>query len=349
MKIQLFNHKEYIDIPNEDVRINSIYAATPTECSAEHDYGVVLLPDGFEPPGDFGFSIPLGVEDRLDSHLSVTGYPTTNNATIRTSNGKSVNPIMRKNQLEYMIDTEGGFSGSPVWLSHKGHPTVVAIHNYGPKVKKPGYGSRGTRINLKSLHDIFAWIGVDTTDKILRASRPKELVEPPLRLAYSSEDKAFRLVVDEIDDPPETMLMSTFPVYAAPSRAAKTPPAFGFLQKDSDGNQRWVSWDPPIGASLVDDLRKAGLGRIEIPGKTEGWEYQEGKQFAIVVPPSPGTMSDRALNKPQALVVENTRIASWQLEVPGETLNAIGYRKHVKGQHFQDAYNRWVLEDLILE
>lgn len=127
MKIQLFNRKEYIDIPNEDVRINSIYAATPTERSAEHDYGVVLLPDGFEPPGDFGFSIPLGVEDRLDSHLSVTGYPTTNNATIRTSNGNAVNPIMRKNQLEYMIDTEGGFSGSPVWLSHKGHPTVVAI------------------------------------------------------------------------------------------------------------------------------------------------------------------------------------------------------------------------------
>lgn len=207
--------------------------------------------------------------------------------------------------------------------------------NYGPKVKRPGYGSRGTRINLKSLHDIFAWIGVDTTDKILRASRPKELVEPPLRLAYSSEDKAFRLVVDEIDDPPETMLMSTFPVYAAPSRAAKTQPLFGFLQKDSDGNQRWVSWDPPIGASLVDDLRKAGLGRIEIPGKPEGWEYQEGKQFAIVVPPSPGTMSDGSLNKPQALVVENTRIAYWQLEVPGETLNAIGYRKHVKGQYFQ--------------
>lgn len=177
---------------------------------------------------------------------------------------------------------------------------------------------------------------MDTTNKILRASRPKELVEPPLRLAYSSEDKAFRLVVDEIDDPPETMLMSTFPVYAAPSRAFKTPPAFGFLQ-----NGFWVSWDIPVSkevpptASLVDDLRKVWLGRIEIPGQAKGWEYQDGKQFAIVIPPPPGTMNDGAASKPHALVVEHTKIASWQLEVPGEVLNAIGYRKYLKGQSFK--------------
>lgn len=127
MKIQLFNSQECIDIPNEDIRINFIYAETPNERSAEHDYGVILLPEKVEPPGDFGFSLPLGVEDRLDSHPSVTGYPATNNAPIRTSSGPAVNPIMRENQLEYMIDTEGGFSGSPVWVSHKGHPTVVAI------------------------------------------------------------------------------------------------------------------------------------------------------------------------------------------------------------------------------
>lgn len=127
LKIQLFGSEEYINIPNEDIRVNSVYAATPKEISAEHDYGVILLPKDIKPPGDFGFSLPLGVANRLDCELSVTGYPATNNAGIVTSSGRAVNPIIRKNQLEYIIETEAGLSGSPVWVGYKGHPTVVAI------------------------------------------------------------------------------------------------------------------------------------------------------------------------------------------------------------------------------
>lgn len=205
---------------------------------------------------------------------------------------------------------------------------IIHVSNYGRKINKPGYGSKGTRINLKSLRDIFAWTGIDTTEKILRATKAKEPVEPPLRLAYSADDSAFRAVVDEIDDPPDTMLLSTFPVYAAPSRETTAHPAFGFLQKD-----RWVSWDVPAAASLVDDLRRAWLGRIEVPGNAQGWEYQEGKQFVIVVPPRPGTtMKDVGASKGLALVLEHTKVASWQLDQPGEVLDVIGYRKYLKGQ-----------------
>ncbi|KAB2570087.1 hypothetical protein DBV05_g11233 [Lasiodiplodia theobromae] len=345
LKIKLFGSDEYINIHNEDVRINSVYAATPKEISAENDYGVILLPKNIKPPGDFGFSLLLGVADRLDCELSVTGYPATKNAGIVTISGQVVNPIIRKNQLEYIIETEAGLSGSPVWAGYKGHPTVVAIHNYGRKINKPGYGSKGTRVNLKSLRDIFEWTGLDTTEKYLRASDLKEPVETPLRLGYSADDDAFRIIVDEIDDPPDTMLMSTFPVYAAPSRAAIPHPAFGFLQKD-----RWVSWDVPSAASLVNDLRRARLGRIDITPNAEGWEYQEGRQFAIVVPSQPGTtMKDDSVSNSLALVLEHTKVASWQLEEPGEVLDAIGYRKYRKGQSFKDAYHRWVLESPILE
>lgn len=127
LEVLFFGSKEYIPISNKDIRVNPVYAATPKESSAEHDYGVILLSEKYEPPGDFGFSLPLGVADRLDCELSVTGYPAGTDAEIVTSSGRVVNPIIRKNQLEYMVETEPGLSGSPVWVGYKRHPTVVAI------------------------------------------------------------------------------------------------------------------------------------------------------------------------------------------------------------------------------
>lgn len=149
----------------------------------------------------------------------------------------------------------------------------------------------------------------------------------PLRLGYSADDDDFRIIVDEIDDPPDTMLMSTFPVYAAPSRASTPHPAFGFLQKDC-----WVSWDVPSAASLVDDLRKAWLGRIDVPGNAEGWEYQEGEKFSIVVPSKPG---DGGTSNCVMLVLEHTKVAPKKLEGQGEVLDLIGYRRYLKGKRLK--------------
>ncbi|KAL1640929.1 hypothetical protein SLS58_006545 [Diplodia intermedia] len=173
--------KDEIDIPDSEVHVNEEYAAHPVESSADNDYGVIMLPEGVKAPedfGDFGFSLHLGVADRLDCDLFVTGYRADSGRGKEpvTSSGRCVNPIVRENQLEYLVATEGGLSGSPVWVGYKTHPTVVAIQrvfNYGPKLMRPGYGSRGTRINFKSIRDIFTWTGVDTTPKVLRVSTPK--------------------------------------------------------------------------------------------------------------------------------------------------------------------------------
>ncbi|EHK17271.1 uncharacterized protein TRIVIDRAFT_205870 [Trichoderma virens Gv29-8] len=237
---------QVINISEDDVRVTEDWKQYPEERrAAQHDYGVILLGDEVKIPGDFGFSLPLSLADRLDCELSVNGYRVTSDHPL-TSTGPCVNPIIHDNQLEYMIETEGGISGSPVWVGYKSQPTVVAIHNYGPKIKNSHYGSKGTRINLKCLRNIFDWTGVDMTPKLLRAIDPEsKLVVPSLRLIYWAQDSAFRVIVDEVDEPAETMLISVFPVYAGPTGANHIKSGYGFMQTRPDGWLRWLSWNPP--------------------------------------------------------------------------------------------------------
>ncbi|UKZ81452.1 hypothetical protein TrVFT333_009224 [Trichoderma virens FT-333] len=216
-----------------------------------------------------------------------------------------------------MIETEGGISGSPV--------------NYGPKTKNSHYGSKGTRINLKCLRDIFEWTGVDMTPKLLcaidSASKP---VVPPLRLVYWAQDSAFRVIVDEFDEPLETMLVSVFPVYAGPTGVKHIKPGYGFMQTRPDGWLRWISWNPPpiSTVSLVDDIRRAWLGR------PEGKQWDSGKPFAIVTS-IPSNSGDR---KDYMLVIDRTKInktASWRLEEPGEILNLLAYQRFMLNKKMQ--------------
>ncbi|UKZ55687.1 hypothetical protein TrVGV298_009511 [Trichoderma virens] len=223
-----------------------------------------------------------------------------------------------------MIETEGGISGSPVWVGYKSQPTVVAIHNYGPKIKNSHYGSKGTRINLKCLRNIFDWTGVDMTPKLLRAIDPEsKLVVPSLRLIYWAQDSAFRVIVDEVDEPAETMLISVFPVYAGPTGANHIKSGYGFMQTRPDGWLRWLSWNPPPAStvSLVNDIRKAWLGR------PEGKQWDSGEPFAIVTPLWPTSVSEQ--RKEYMLVIDLAEIikkAKWRLEEPGEILNLIAYQ-----------------------
>lgn len=86
------------------------------------------LPAGQVRPG-LGFALKLASEDRLDSSLSVTAYKSDAPLGSRptTSSGRCINPIMNRNQLEYLVPTEAGISGAPVWLGYNKYPTVVAI------------------------------------------------------------------------------------------------------------------------------------------------------------------------------------------------------------------------------
>ena len=119
-------------IKDEDIRISKKYEENPTSASAVDDYGIIMIPKPprtSRPRPGLGFALKLADEDRFDESLSVTAYrsgaPQGSRPT--TSSGKCVNPIINRNQLEYLVETEAGVSGCPVWLGYNRYPTVVAI------------------------------------------------------------------------------------------------------------------------------------------------------------------------------------------------------------------------------
>ena len=119
-------------INDEDIRISKKYEENPTSASAVDDYGIIMIPKPprtSRPRPGLGFALKLADEDRFDKSLSVTAYrsgaPQGSRPT--TSSGKCVNPIINRNQLEYLVETGAGVSGCPVWLGYNRYPTVVAI------------------------------------------------------------------------------------------------------------------------------------------------------------------------------------------------------------------------------
>ena len=119
-------------IKDEDIRISEKYEENPTSASAVDDYGIIMIPKPprtSRPRPGLGFALKLADEDRFDESLSVTAYrsgaPRGSRPT--TSSGKCVNPIINRNQLEYLVETGAGVSGCPVWLGYNRYPTVVAI------------------------------------------------------------------------------------------------------------------------------------------------------------------------------------------------------------------------------
>lgn len=123
---------DWIPVPDENVRISKKYLMNPTAASAVYDYGVIFPPPltANQPPyPGLGFSLRLSEEERFDHSFFITAYPSGSSpgSAPSMSTGNCVNPILNPNQLEYMVSTVQGISGSPVWLGFRGHPTVVAI------------------------------------------------------------------------------------------------------------------------------------------------------------------------------------------------------------------------------
>jgi hypothetical protein len=159
------------------------------------------------------------------------------------------------------------------------------------------------------------------------------LIEPALRLIYSEQDRVFRIMVEEIDNPANAMLVMVFPAYAAPSRAAGVKPLFGFMQTYDEKKHYWISWNPPpvSTVTLVDDIRQAWLGR------PDGKDWESGKSFAIVTPPQPSSLEGWNLwnRKDQMLTIEYKQInkmALWRLKEPGEILNLLSYQRYLPGK-----------------
>lgn len=89
-------------VPPDAIRTCEQYADNPSEASAQHDYGVILLArePGKAPRYAFGFCLHLGHEERLDCDVGVTGFQQGKDGPAGTSTGACVNPILSENQLE---------------------------------------------------------------------------------------------------------------------------------------------------------------------------------------------------------------------------------------------------------
>ncbi|KAK4112068.1 hypothetical protein N656DRAFT_845391 [Canariomyces notabilis] len=260
-----------IAITEDSVKISERYIKRPVDSNAVHDYGAILIPrQNSQPPRPgFGFSLMLGIDskdratkDPKDEYLSgaifVSGYRGS------TPPGKpdlsSGTCTIRPEQLEYTVKTQVGLSGSPVWTAYNGVETVVAIHNHG---QNSSGRSRGTRLNLRVMRDIFRWASIDCFSQKLRIQQQGAHVdglylhfakdytmgdEQVGKLSIGTEGMDTTLVVLLAETPPASRMGVITPRYAL---LARTPWA-GLKPEEYEYHGRnWVVWDVDGGRVLL--------------------------------------------------------------------------------------------------
>lgn len=175
-------------------------------------------------------------------------------------------------------------------------------------MKKPNYGSRGTRINLKVLEEIFQWVGVFQSAKTVQVRAVK--IPHPLSLTFSHEDQLLRVVVQQATNP-AFMQFDLLPVYGPPVIPGKAlTPEFGFRQQHPDiTTARWVSWNVEWrSATLVDDLRKARLGN-----------WASNRSGGSVQMLWQGNIWELAVR------TDSSVVKKWDLEDPGAEFSGVDY------------------------
>uniref|UniRef100_A0A8H7TRZ2 Serine protease n=1 Tax=Bionectria ochroleuca TaxID=29856 RepID=A0A8H7TRZ2_BIOOC len=336
----------WAQIEEKDTHISSVYSKTPTKDSAIDDFGIILVDRNSTPPPPttaFGFALRLGEEDRIDGLCNVSSYLVSAQQGDKPtrSTGNFINPLLKEHQLEYLVPTEAGVSGSVVWVGYNGSPVAVAVHNYGPKRKSPKYGSLGSRINLKMMREILEWTGVyHRATKILAQPLGKKQAAPPhpLTLIWSDDDKIFRVHVQDDADPsdkPDESVFEALPVFSSAMLQGKEPRVeFGFAQPDhrtadKPGAVRWVSWNTEWGsAGMSSSLGRARPARLEKKGtsSTISLNYQ-------------GNVLDIVFRTDREVVDE------WELKFPGSDFSGVAYQTRGT-QDFQNPYTRFVLKDV---
>lgn len=118
----------------------------------DFDYGAIILANdlSLEPLGRFGFAAMP--PDQLPGRMTnIAGYPGDKPASTLWYHARPVREVI-ENRITYMIDTAGGQSGAPVWLSEGGDRIVTGVHTVG----RPTYNS-ATLITPDAYHNIANW------------------------------------------------------------------------------------------------------------------------------------------------------------------------------------------------
>ncbi|KAF9766416.1 hypothetical protein IL306_001202 [Fusarium sp. DS 682] len=333
-----------VEIREEDTRVSKVFSAKPNEKSAIDDFGIIMISKNNNPPKTaFGFALRLAAEQRLDGICNISSYLTTARAgePPTRSTGRFVNPIVKQHQLEYLAYTEAGVSGSVVWTGYNGSPVAVAIHNYGPKRKSPKYGSRGSRMDMKMMREIMEWTDVYKKAVAIIAQplgKKQETPKLPLCLAWSEQDKSFRVHVQDDTEPiPEEAKFEALPVFSSAKLLGKEPKEeFGFAQVDKRPNApkdalRWVSWNIEWDTvSFASSLSRARLVKWEMKGKLAAMALNWGDAIQEVV-----------------FRVDKKVIKDWELELPNTEYAGIAYQERGGAEKFETTpYKRFILKDV---
>lgn len=119
----------------------------------EYDFGCVVLPAGSfggKNLGSFGFAA-FSPPALLAQSAVVAGYPGDKPFAELWGMARKIKTVTAKT-LIYDIDSMGGQSGAPVYITRNGQRYVVGIHNYGAAT-----GNSATRVTPEVMARLTAW------------------------------------------------------------------------------------------------------------------------------------------------------------------------------------------------
>ncbi|RYP48448.1 hypothetical protein DL768_005650 [Monosporascus sp. mg162] len=257
-------------VEDKYVKICPDYEKSPEENRSPFDWGVIFEPKETAKPGSrkdkkakkdrkgkpraAGFQLNLlyavdppsyreenALRQFMEAGMLISGYIAPReigDPIIRSGRGR---PVCWR-QLEYNASTQPGMSGSPVWATCEGEPTVVGIHTTGPHEWEPDT-SQGVRLNFDVLEQLFDWAGVKRRSKCLKVDDLELFHDEGLYLRFSSP-KAFgrvRLGSHELN--------TVFDILPSGRRTkdGEATYVFRFLQPPGwpteEAEYLWVLWD----------------------------------------------------------------------------------------------------------
>ena len=122
-----FPGQEPIEVGSTDLYASPEYINSG---SADHDYGLILLPGPGASDDGFGWSA-IVTNEELDSRLVTNcGFPADKPRGTMWVTGGNISSYTAL-RIFYMNDTMGGQSGSPVYTWYGGYWTIIGVHSYG--------------------------------------------------------------------------------------------------------------------------------------------------------------------------------------------------------------------------
>ncbi|KAL7974611.1 hypothetical protein HDV63DRAFT_119152 [Trichoderma sp. SZMC 28014] len=265
------NHKEKVTefkiCPRYEEFLGTNPRPPPTHIN--YDYGAILLPKD-EGQADKRLGLGLDLSLNIDPSLQglrdafVSGYGDgVGSMTLRTC----FSPLKGLgNKIEYYLESkEQGMSGSPIWVTHDGHTTIIGIHNTTPETK--GARGIGTRITEEVFRMLCLWTQSGFFDRRFCAPGGKTKSHNTY-LSFPQNGGSANVFLGSSSAAAErnNLTFDIIPAYIFPRWSNRSPLyAFKFRKPHCSGGGKkcWVEWQPAgQQAVLVDTLKDIHFVRL---------------------------------------------------------------------------------------